>query len=77
MVYRYASYTNADMTTLADVSAYEDYSAVSPYAVEAMKWVCGRGIINGMSPTTLVPGGISIRAQAAAVFVRTQDALTK
>lgn len=77
MVYRYASYVNADMTTLKDIAAYDDYSAVSPYAVEAMKWVCGRGIINGMTETTLVPGGVSIRAQAAAVFVRTQDALKK
>ena len=77
MVYRYATYKKADMTTLADIGAYEDYTAVSGYAVEAMKWVCGRGIINGMTATTLVPGGISNRAQAATVFVRAQDSLSK
>lgn len=75
MVYRYASFKKADMTVAADISAYTDYSSVSEYAVPAMKWVCGKGIINGMTATTLVPQGTSTRAQAATVFVRTVDAL--
>lgn len=77
MVYRYASYKKADMTVTADISSYTDYATVSSYAVEPMKWVCGKGIINGMTETTLVPQGTSTRAQAATVFVRTIDALSK
>ena len=75
MVYRYATFKKADMTVTKDLSAYEDFSSVSAYAVPAMKWVCGKGIINGMTATTLVPQGTSTRAQAATVFVRTADAL--
>lgn len=77
MVYRYASYKKADMTVTKDLSSYTDLASVSEYALEPMKWVCGMGIINGMTETTLVPQGTSTRAQAATVFVRTQDNLAK
>lgn len=77
MVYRYANYKKSDMTVAADIASYTDYSSLSEYAVEPMKWVCGMGIINGMTETTLVPQGTSTRAQAATVFVRTLDALSK
>ncbi len=77
MVYRYANFKKADMTVAKDLSSYTDVTTVSEYAVAAMKWVCGMGIMNGMTETTLVPQGTSTRAQAATVFVRTIDALAK
>ncbi|MGN1306813.1 MAG: alpha/beta fold hydrolase [Faecousia sp.] len=48
-----------------DLTKYTDSGDISDYAVEAMKWAVGAGYINGMTADTLVPKGLSTRAQAA------------
>lgn len=52
-----------------NLSAFPDADKVDGYAVEAMKWAVGEGIING-SDGLLDPLGNATRAQIAAIFYR-------
>ena len=70
ILYRYAQYKGYDVTASADLSAYTDAASVSSYAVSAMQWAVGEGLINGITDTTLVPGGSATRAQVAAILMR-------
>ena len=70
MLYRYAKergMVKADAQ--ADLSTFADGAAVSPYAVEAMRWAAAAGIVNGMDGK-LVPQGEATRAQMAAMLMR-------
>ena len=56
-----------------DLTTFKDYEKVDDYAVEAMKWAVGKGIIGGTSfegveGLYLDPTGYTTRAQAAKVF---------
>ena len=70
ILYRYAQYKGYDVTASADLSTYTDAASVSSYAVSAMQWAVGEGLINGITDTTLVPGGSATRAQVAAILMR-------
>ena len=47
-----------------------DAGAVSDYATQAMLWAVQNGVINGRTPTTLVPQGEATRAELAAILTR-------
>lgn len=70
MLYRYAQsrgLVKADVQ--GDLSAFTDSASVSPYAVEAMRWAVGAGIVNGMDGK-LNPQGEATRAQMATMLMR-------
>lgn len=67
VLYRYAR--NIKKSAFADLSAFADADSVSGYAVNAMKWAVGAGIIKGMYGE-LVPQGAATRAQTAVVMMR-------
>ena len=70
MLYRYA--VSKGMVTApvtADLSIYSDAASVSAYAVEAMQWAVGTGLINGMDGK-LNPQGSATRAQVATMLMR-------
>lgn len=71
ILYRYAKYmqydTSADGT---NIDAYSDCGMISDYAVDAMKYAVGTGIVNGKSETLLAPLDNATRAEAATIFVR-------
>lgn len=79
MIYRYAAYKKMDLSAgeSTNILSYADYSDISDYAVSAMQYAAGSGIINGMTADTLSPKGISTRAQAAAVFMRVFNLFNK
>ena len=79
MIYRYAAYKKMDLSAgeSTNILSYADYSDISDYAVSAMRYAAGNGIINGMTADTLSPKGISTRAQAAAVFMRVFNLFNK
>ena len=79
MIYRYAAYKKMDLSAgeSTNILSYADYSDISDYAVSAMRYAAGSGIINGMTADTLSPKGISTRAQAAAVFMRVFNLFNK
>ncbi len=70
ILYRYAQYKGYDVTASADLSAYTDATNISSYAVSAMQSAVSEGLINGITDTTLVPGGSATRAQVAAILMR-------
>jgi|GEM_PF-2495561 len=53
-----------------DMSGYTDFSSVSYYAREAMRWAVAKGIVSGTSNTTLSPQDTATRAQIATIFMR-------
>ena len=71
ILYRYAKdYKGYDVSAAADISGYTDAGSVSSWALDAVKWANAEGLVNGRTPTTLVPGGSASRAEAAAIFMR-------
>lgn len=69
ILYRYAQYKGYDTSAAADLGTYADAASVSGYAVNAMKWACGTGLINGIDGA-LAPTGTAIRCQAATLLMR-------
>ena len=71
ILYRYAQKTGADVSAGEDTNilSYADALDVSEYAVPAMQWACGAGIVNGVGGR-LDPGGSATRAQTAAMLMR-------
>jgi len=67
VLYRYAG--NTQKSSSAVLSGFGDADSVSGYAVNAMKWAVGAGIIKGMYGE-LVPQGAATRAQTATVVMR-------
>jgi len=72
LLYRYAQYAALDTTAPATdaLAAFTDKGSVKSWAAEAMAWAVDRGIINGITDTTLEPAKSSTRAQVAAVMQR-------
>ena len=54
-----------------NILSYTDFADLSEYAIPAMQWACGAGIINGTGDgSTLSPQGVSTRAQLAVMLYR-------
>ena len=72
MLCRYAKYKGYDVSVGKDTNilSYKDAKDVSAWAVEAMQWAVGAGIINGRAADTLVPKGTATRAEIAAMLTR-------
>ena len=72
ILYRYARYKGYDVSVGEDTNilSYEDALTVSDWAVSAMQWACGSGVINGTSESTLSPKDTATRAQIAAMIMR-------
>ena len=69
MLYRYAKAQGNDVAARADLSAFADAASVSDWALEAMHWAVGTGLVNGMDGT-LAPQAPATRAQLAAIIER-------
>ncbi|HWQ50321.1 MAG TPA: S-layer homology domain-containing protein [Terriglobales bacterium] len=67
---RYAGFKGVDLTKTPDLSAFTDATAVSLWAVEALRWATAEGLISGITPETLVPDSLATRAQTAAILMR-------
>lgn len=70
ILYRYAQYKKDKTKETADLSSYSDSSKVSTYAVDAMKWAVGKGLISGTGDNKLSPTGSATRAQVAMILAR-------
>lgn len=72
ILYRYAkNYKGYDVSVGEDTNilSYTDAMTVSEYAIPAMQWACGAGLINGIDGA-LQPAGFANRAQAATILAR-------
>ena len=72
MLYRYAQYKGYDVSVGEDTNilSYTDFEDLSEYAIPAMQWAVGAGIISGTSESTLGPLGNASRAQVAVILTR-------
>jgi hypothetical protein len=69
ILFRYADYKGYDTSASADLTGCADYAEVSAYAVPALRWACGCGIIDG-SAGKLDPRSGATRAQLATMLMR-------
>ena len=71
ILYRYAMGKQlASPALVNNLAVFTDADKISAYAVDAMNWAVGQGLINGMGDGTVAPQGQAIRAQAAAILHR-------
>jgi len=75
IMWRYAKYKGYDVSVgeNTNILSYDDAFDVSDWAIPAMQWACGAGLINGIADgntMNLEPKGNATRAQAAAILQR-------
>lgn len=72
ILYRYAQARGDNVSVGEDTNilSYSDAADVAGYAVSAMQWACGAGVITGISESALAPRGEATRAQTAAMLMR-------
>ncbi len=68
-LYRFAKCMNLNTTVFAELDAFSDANTVSEYAVDAMKWAVGAGVINGKGNGTLDPTGDATHAELAKMLM--------
>ena len=70
-LYRFADFeTEEPIEITGDLSSYTDADLVADYAVDAMTWAVGEGVISGIGNNTLAPDNTASRAQMATVLTR-------
>ena len=71
MLFRYAVYDGLTAVTLSEnLISFPDEQQLSDWAIPAMQWAVGSGIINGTPEGKLAPQSTATRAQAAAMIGR-------
>ena len=77
VLWRYAKHKGYDVSVGEDTNilSYDDAFEISEYAVSAMQWACGSGILVGSSSVdgsgmVLNPGSSITRAQLSVVLMR-------
>ena len=70
-LYRFANFEVGEpIEVTGDLSGYTDADLVADYAVDAMTWAVGEGVISGIGNNTLAPDNTASRAQMATVLTR-------
>lgn len=82
ILYRYAQHKGYDVSAGEDTNilSFDDAFAVSEYAIPAMQWACGSGMVHGIARDgrmLLAPGDTTTRAQTATLLMRFQSAFAK
>ena len=70
IMFRYAQYKGMDAVTLEENLHFADANEISEYAVSAMNWAVGTGLMKGKSATTINPKDNATRAEIAAILQR-------
>ena len=70
ILYRYAQMKELSQGEAGDLTAFADGASVSDWAVDAMAWAVGQGILTGKSGNTLDPQGTATRAEVATILMR-------
>ncbi|MEA4932455.1 MAG: S-layer homology domain-containing protein, partial [Lawsonibacter sp.] len=69
ILYRYAQYKGYDVSIgeETNILSYDDAPTISEYAIPAIQWTCGAGLMQG-SNNNLMPSGSATRAQVATIL---------
>ncbi len=73
ILYRYSELKGYDLTASAELDAFPDADQVGAWALPAVQWACGAGLINGIATdgvNYLSPTGSATRAQVCAIIMR-------
>lgn len=72
ILYRYAQYKKYDVSVGEDTNilSYDDAQSISSYAIPAIQWACGAGVVTGKSGSKLDSKGNATRAEVAAMLMR-------
>ena len=75
IMFRYAQYKGYDVSVgeSTNILSYDDAFDVAEWAIPAMQWACGSGMIQGIADgnaMNLAPQGNATRAQSAAILQR-------
>lgn len=72
ILYRYAQYKKYDVSVGEDTNilSYDDAQSISSYAIPAIQWACGAGVVTGKSGSKLDPKSNATRAEVAAMLMR-------
>ena len=82
IMFRYAKYKGFDVSVgeNTNILSYDDAFDMADWAIPAMQWACGSGLIQGIandSTLNLEPQGNATRAQAATILHRFCEAISK
>ena len=79
ILWRYAQWKGYDVSVGEDTNilSYQDASEISEWAVPAMQWACGAGLIQGKTGGILDPKGAATRAQVAQILQNFCEDLAK
>ena len=75
IILRFADYKYYITDDRRDITAFDDYSRIREYAREALSWANAKGLITGVTDTTIKPRAGATREQFAAIlerFVKTE-----
>ena len=72
ILYRYAQCKKYDVSVGEDTNilSYDDAQSISSYAIPAIQWACGAGVVTGKSGSKLDSKGNATRAEVAAMLMR-------
>ena len=70
ILWRYAQSKGYDVSASADLTGFLDYVRISEYALPALQWAVGAGVMSGRGDGILAPQGTATRAEAAAMLMR-------
>lgn len=72
MLWNYAKYDGIDVSIGEDTNilSYADVGEAGEWAIPALRWACGAGIIDGTTDNRLAPRASATRAEAAAMLER-------
>ncbi len=72
ILYRYAQSKGIDVSVgeNTNILSYVDVQQASEYAIPALQWAVGAGVLNGKNDSRLAPTGTATRAEIAAIMQR-------
>lgn len=72
ILYRYAKAVGYDVSVGEDTNilSYDDFEEISEYAIEAVQYAVGSGLMNGKTEKTLNPKDFATRAEIATILNR-------
>ena len=79
ILYRYAKLKGYDVSVGEDTNilSYDDALTIPEYAIPALQWTCGAGIMDGRTTRTLAPGGTATRAEVTTIIMRFLENVAK
>ncbi len=78
MIYNFARYKGLDMSASKDITYFDDYNKITPYAVGPLQWAVEKGLMSGKdNGTRLDPLGTATRAECSKMLVQAYKVIYK